>query len=68
MSVPGKDSVRFSDTSASPRFYGNEIPPYYGRPEEVSKDLLNSLQKGMSDLRRSNMLRKENVDPRVNGP
>jgi hypothetical protein len=44
------------------------MPPYYGRPEEVSRDLLNSLQKGMNDLRRSNMIRKENNDPRPNLP
>ncbi len=26
------DTVRLSDTSLSPRFYGNQPPPYYGRP------------------------------------
>jgi hypothetical protein len=35
----------------SPRFYGQGSPPYYGRPEEVSRDLLQNLQKGMSELK-----------------
>lgn len=39
----GKESVRFSETSMSPRFYGQGQPPYYGRPEEVSRDLLSNL-------------------------
>lgn len=41
---PGKESVRFSEGSlSSPRFYGQGQPPYYGRPEEVSRDLLSNL-------------------------
>ena len=60
----GKESVRFSETSMSPRFHGpSSQHPYYGRPEEVSRDLLQSLQKGMNDLRH---LKKENVDPHAN--
>jgi hypothetical protein len=48
----------------SPRFHGPQSQhPFYGRPEEVSRDLLQSLQKGMYDLRH---LKKENVDPHAN--
>jgi hypothetical protein len=48
----------------SPRFHGaSGQHPFYGRPEEVSRDLLQSLQKGMYDLRH---LKKENVDPHAN--
>lgn len=48
----------------SPRFHGPPGQhPFYGRPEEVSRDLLQSLQKGMYDLRH---LKKENVNPHAN--
>ena len=60
----GKESVRFSETSMSPRFYGQGAPPYYGRPEEVSRDLLTNLQKGMNELKAQQVQRaKENRDP-----
>ncbi len=49
----------FSDTSFSPRFYGAGVPPYYGKPNEVSRDLIQSLEYGMSALQP----RKENIDP-----
>jgi hypothetical protein len=47
----------------SPRFYGAGQPPYYGKVEDANRDLLQSLQKGMNDLKRSNIMKKENVDP-----
>jgi len=33
----------------SPRFYGNN-PPYQGKPQDVSKDLITSLEKGIVGL------------------
>lgn len=34
----------------SPRFYGQGLPPYYGKPDDVSKDLIYNLEKGMQNL------------------
>ena len=51
MSVQAKESVRFSEASMSPRFYGQGQPPYFGKPEEISKELINNLEKGITKLR-----------------
>jgi len=32
----------------SPRFYGQGLPPYFGKPEDVSRDLIQNLEKGMT--------------------
>lgn len=50
----------------SPRFYGQGQPPYFGKPDDVSRDLLTSLQKGMSELKIQQQYRKENRDPMHN--
>lgn len=49
----GKETIRFSETSFSPRFYGSGQPPYYGKPEVISKELINTLEKGMGDIMKS---------------
>lgn len=47
----------------SPRFYGQGQPPYFGKPEDVSRDLLHSLQRGMSELKQTTQQQKEGRDP-----
>ncbi len=42
----------------SPRFYGQGQPPYFGKPEDVSRDLIHNLESGMSALKQS--VKKEN--------
>lgn len=62
----GKDSVRFSETSMSPRFHGSGVPPYYEQPEKLTREILDTLQKGMGDLQRFQTKCKENRDPMNN--
>lgn len=50
----------------SPRFYGpSGQHPYFGKPEEVSRELLSTLQRGMNELRQKQDERRENLDPNV---
>ena len=52
--------MRFSECSLSPRFYGPGQPPYFGKPEEIARDLISNLEKGMLNLSK---IHKENMDP-----
>jgi hypothetical protein len=47
-SLQGKESIRFSETSFSPRFNPYTQPNWQEKPEEQSRDLIKKLEKGMA--------------------